>query len=71
MEPENQPLLELRNLTTVFPLKRGTVQAVTGIDLKLMAGEILGIVGRVRLRKKYDDVVRSRVGTLSREDHQR
>jgi oligopeptide/dipeptide ABC transporter ATP-binding protein len=45
MEPENQPLLELRNLTTVFPLKRGTVQAVTGIDLKLMAGEILGIVG--------------------------
>jgi oligopeptide/dipeptide ABC transporter ATP-binding protein len=45
MASENQPLLELRNLTTVFPLKRGVVQAVTGIDLTLNSGEILGVVG--------------------------
>lgn len=45
MTPEEQPLLELRNLTTVFPLKRGTVRAVTDIDLTLFGGEILGVVG--------------------------
>ena len=45
MTSQNQPLLELRNLTTVFPLKRGVVRAVTGIDLTLLSGEILGVVG--------------------------
>ncbi|HID87173.1 MAG TPA: ABC transporter ATP-binding protein, partial [Anaerolineae bacterium] len=38
-------MLELRNLTTVFPLKRGVVRAVTGVDLTLRRGEILGLVG--------------------------
>jgi len=38
-------LLELKNLTTIFPLKRGVVQAVTGVDLTLHQGEILGLVG--------------------------
>jgi oligopeptide/dipeptide ABC transporter ATP-binding protein len=37
--------LELKNLTTIFPLKRGVVQAVTGVDLTLQRGEILGLVG--------------------------
>jgi len=41
----NQPLLEVRNLTTIFPLKRGVVQAVAGVDLSLHRGEILGLVG--------------------------
>lgn len=40
-----QPLLELRNLTAVFPQKRGVVHAVTGLDLTLQRGEILGLVG--------------------------
>ena len=45
MTSRNGPLLELRNLTTVFPLKRGVVRAVTGVDLTLHRGEILGLVG--------------------------
>jgi len=45
MTPQNEPLLELRNLTTIFPLRRGVVRAVTGVDLTLHRGEILGLVG--------------------------
>jgi oligopeptide/dipeptide ABC transporter ATP-binding protein len=45
MTSQNEPLLELRNLTTVFPLKRGVVRAVTGVDLTLHRGGILGLVG--------------------------
>ena len=39
------PLLELEGLTTVFPLKRGRVQAVTGLTLSLERGQIMGLVG--------------------------
>lgn len=39
------PLLELDNLATVFPTRRGLVQAVAGVSLIVRAGEILGIVG--------------------------
>jgi oligopeptide/dipeptide ABC transporter ATP-binding protein len=35
----------LKNLTTIFPLRRGVVRAVTGVDLTLDQGEILGLVG--------------------------
>ncbi|MEW6400983.1 MAG: ABC transporter ATP-binding protein [Chloroflexota bacterium] len=42
---EQQPFLELHNLTSVFPTRRGLVQAVSGVSLKLHKGEILGIVG--------------------------
>ncbi len=45
MTSQHEPLLELHNLTTIFPLKRGVVQAVTGVDLTLHRGEILGLVG--------------------------
>jgi oligopeptide/dipeptide ABC transporter ATP-binding protein len=41
----NQVLLELRNLTTIFPTRRGEVRAVDGVQLSLSEGEILGIVG--------------------------
>jgi len=41
----SQPLLELRNLTTVFPTRRGLVRAVDGLDLTVREGEKLGIVG--------------------------
>jgi oligopeptide/dipeptide ABC transporter ATP-binding protein len=41
----NVPLLELHNLSTVFPTRRGEVQAVDCIDLRLAQGEILGLVG--------------------------
>lgn len=39
------PLLELKNLTTVFPTRRGLVHAVADVSLTLCSGEILGIVG--------------------------
>jgi oligopeptide/dipeptide ABC transporter ATP-binding protein len=41
----NNILLELEQLTTVFPTKRGEVRAVEGIDLTISQGEILGLVG--------------------------
>jgi len=42
---ERKPLLQIENLTTVYPSKRGLVRAVDGIHLQLSEGEILGIVG--------------------------
>lgn len=39
------PLLELDNLATVFPTRRGLVHAVAGVSLTVRAGEILGVVG--------------------------
>jgi oligopeptide/dipeptide ABC transporter ATP-binding protein len=41
----HEPLLEIHNLTTVFELKRGLVRAVSGVDLTLERGDILGVVG--------------------------
>jgi oligopeptide/dipeptide ABC transporter ATP-binding protein len=41
----NGNLLEIRNLTTIFPGRRGDVRAVDSLDLNMRAGEILGIVG--------------------------
>ncbi len=38
-------LLELNNLTTVFPTQRGLVRAVDSLSLRLHEGERLGIVG--------------------------
>ncbi len=38
-------LLTVRDLTTIFPTKRGDVRALDGFDLNLSKGEILGIVG--------------------------
>jgi oligopeptide/dipeptide ABC transporter ATP-binding protein len=39
------PLLELKNLTTVFPTRRGLVRAVADVSLSLAHGELLGVVG--------------------------
>jgi oligopeptide/dipeptide ABC transporter ATP-binding protein len=41
----NTPLLEVRNLSTVYPTRRGLVNAVDSIDLSLESGSILGLVG--------------------------
>jgi oligopeptide/dipeptide ABC transporter ATP-binding protein len=40
-----EPLLQLRNLTTVYPTKRGLVRAVDDVNLTVNRGQILGIVG--------------------------
>lgn len=45
MAAQDGILLQLRNLSTVFPTRRGLVTAVNGINLTLRRGEILGIVG--------------------------
>jgi oligopeptide/dipeptide ABC transporter ATP-binding protein len=42
---ETQPLLEIRNLATVFPTRGGLVRAVSGLDLSLGRAELLGLVG--------------------------
>ena len=39
------PLLELRDLTTIFPTRRGLVRAVDGMNFTLHEREKLGIVG--------------------------
>ena len=41
----SEPLLQLHNLTTVYPTGRGTVHAVDSIYLNLERGRILGLVG--------------------------
>ncbi len=40
-----EALLELRNLTTVFPTRRGLVRAVDSVSFTLQKEEKLGIVG--------------------------
>jgi len=42
---EHNPLLELRNLTTIYPTKRGLVRAVDDVSFAMERGQILGIVG--------------------------
>ncbi len=42
---ESPPMLQVKNLTTVFPTRRGTVEAVSEVSLTLQSGEILGVVG--------------------------
>ena len=41
----NQPLLEVRDLQTVFELDEGTVKAVDGVSFDVYSGKVLGIVG--------------------------
>ncbi len=40
-----QILLQVENLSTVFPLRRGMVKAVQNLSLELREGQILGVVG--------------------------
>lgn len=39
------PLLQIRNLSTVYPTGRGPVRAVNSVNLTLEKGKILGLVG--------------------------
>jgi len=41
----NGPILEVRDLQTVFETRRGTVCAVDGVSLALGRGEVLGLAG--------------------------
>ena len=41
----NSPLLEVKDLSVSFYTTRGTIRAVRGVNVRLEAGETLGIVG--------------------------
>ena len=43
--PNKAPLLEVKDLQTIFSTSDGVVNAVNGISYSLKAGEALGIVG--------------------------
>ncbi|HKF71193.1 MAG TPA: ABC transporter ATP-binding protein [Stellaceae bacterium] len=45
LTPANGALLEIRGLKTHFRTDDGVVQAVDGVDLKIMRGETVGVVG--------------------------
>ena len=45
MTSRDQPILEIKNLETHFPLDEGTVVAVNGASFNVMPGKTLGIVG--------------------------
>jgi len=45
MTTTGQPLLDIRNLKTYFFTEDGVVKAVDGLDLHVMPGEVLGLVG--------------------------
>jgi oligopeptide/dipeptide ABC transporter ATP-binding protein len=42
---DTSPLLELRNLRTIYDTDAGLVKAVDGVDLDVFRGEVLGLVG--------------------------
>jgi oligopeptide/dipeptide ABC transporter ATP-binding protein len=58
------PLLEVRGLTTSFYTRGGVVRAVTGVDLTVARGEILGLVGESGCGKSVTSL--SILGLISR-----
>ena len=42
---EAQPLLRVRDLTTIFPTRTATIRAVNAVGFDLERGEVLGVVG--------------------------
>jgi oligopeptide/dipeptide ABC transporter ATP-binding protein len=60
-------LLELKNLTTVFPTKRGSVTAVNGVNLRVAPGEILAIVGESGCGKST--ILLSILGLIAKPGH--
>ena len=44
-DASSPPLLEVRELRTVFDTDHGVARVVDGLNLELRAGEVLGLVG--------------------------
>ena len=51
-EASAEVLLEVKDLRVSFRSRRGAVAAVDGLSFTVRAGEVLGIVGRVRARAR-------------------
>jgi oligopeptide/dipeptide ABC transporter ATP-binding protein len=62
--PTGPPLLEVRGLRTSFHTRSGVVRAVTGVDLAVRRGEILGLVGESGCGKSVTSL--SILGLISR-----
>ena len=60
-----ESLLEMKNVTTVFPTRGGQVTAVNKVNLRIEPGEILGIVGESGCGKST--VLRTILGLISRK----
>jgi oligopeptide/dipeptide ABC transporter ATP-binding protein len=45
MSSQNTPLVETRNLKKYFQVSKGSLHAVDGINLKIMPGKTIGVVG--------------------------
>jgi len=42
---DGAPLLRVRDLTTIFPTRKGTIRALNGVSFDLEKGSVLGVVG--------------------------
>jgi ABC-type dipeptide/oligopeptide/nickel transport system ATPase component len=42
---DTRPVLDIKNLKTYFFLEKATVRALDGVNLQLMPGATLGVVG--------------------------
>lgn len=45
VEPQNDPILEIKDLSVAFEVDEGEVQALDGVNLELSQGQTLGVVG--------------------------
>lgn len=64
MTTQNEPILEVKNLETHFPLDEGTVVAVNGASFEVESGKTLGIVGESGCGKSV--AARSIMGILDK-----
>ena len=45
VEPQNDPILEIKDLSVAFEVDEGEVQALDGVNLEVSQGQTLGVVG--------------------------
>lgn len=45
VEPQNDPILEIKDLSVAFKVDEGEVQALDGVNLEVSQGQTLGVVG--------------------------
>ena len=45
LDAKGEPILDIQDLSIIYPISIGTVHAVSGVSLSVYKGEVLGIVG--------------------------